>query len=293
LQTEVSEFKSSSEGHSIITNKTEEAHKLQMTEIQIINDAIHASILAGIEIMKVYQMADLKIQIKEDKTPVTLADFMAHKVILKELECTGIPVLSEESTAASYEKRRNWKLFWMIDPLDGTKEFIKRNDEFTVNIALIEHGLPIAGVIFAPVSRVLYTGIPGIGAFKLLNPDLDCNFQTIQNEGTKLPEMNSANEFIVAVSRSHINQETEKYIENIRQYNRSVRIVRKGSSLKICMVAEGTADIYPKIGKTMEWDTAAGHAIVKAAGKNIFLPDTKTELTYNKQDLHNPHFIVK
>jgi len=264
-----------------------------MTEIQLIDRAIHAAILAGIEIRNVYSSADFNIEVKADNTPVTLADYKANEVIQEELEKTLLPILSEESIPQSYSERKNWKLFWLVDPLDGTKEFIRRNDEFTVNIALIKETRSIAGVIYAPATGELYVGITEIGAWKLLNPTVDCSFKSIQSSGEKLPKPINSNDYTVVVSRSHMNRETEIYIETLRQKHNEINLLGKGSSLKICMVAEGTADVYPKIGKTMEWDTAAGHAIVKAVGKNIFRTDLKTELTYNKENLQNPNFIVK
>ncbi|MBV5313583.1 MAG: 3'(2'),5'-bisphosphate nucleotidase CysQ [Prolixibacteraceae bacterium] len=263
-----------------------------MEVIQLINKAINAALFAGIKIRDVYSSPDFDVQIKDDQTPVTIADHQAHEEILKQLEDTKLPILSEEGVHLRYSERKNWNLFWMVDPLDGTKEFIKRNDEFTVNIALIQDCHPIAGVIYAPVTGELYVGIPGTGAFKLLNPTKDCTFQTMQLSGIKLPEKSKTEELIVVVSRSHMNKETNIYIEDLEKRHESIRIINKGSSLKMCMVAEGTAHIYPKLGKTMEWDTAAGHAILKAAGRNIFQPDLKTELTYNKEDLQNPHFIA-
>jgi len=263
-----------------------------MEIIQLIDSAINAALLAGIKIREVYSSPDFDVQVKDDRTPVTLADRFAHDEILKALESTQLPVLSEEGIHLSYSERKNWDLFWLVDPLDGTKEFIKRNDEFTVNIALIQNNKSIAGVIYAPITGELYVGIQGTGAYKLFNPTVDCTFRTMQLSGIKLPEKTKRDEFIVAISRSHMNPETEEYIGNLRREHELFQLIRKGSSLKICMVAEGTADVYPKIGKTMEWDTAAGHAIAKAAGKNIFLPDLMTELTYNKEDLQNPHFIV-
>jgi len=261
--------------------------------VWLTNLAIKAAISAGTKIKEVYSSSDFNIQIKDDNTPVTIADQLAHNEILKALECTGLPILSEEGIHLSYSERKSWDLFWLVDPLDGTKEFIKRNDEFTVNIALIQCNTPISGVIYAPVTEELYAGIPGIGTFKIFNPDADCTMEIIQLSGTKLPAKKIADEFVVAISRSHINLETEAYIETLRKAHPDIRIVNKGSSLKICMVAEGTADVYPKIGKTMEWDTAAGHAIAWAAGKNIICPDTNTELTYNKEDLRNPNFVVR
>jgi 3'(2'), 5'-bisphosphate nucleotidase len=263
-----------------------------MNIIQLIDESINAAILAGIEIRKIYSLADFGVQLKEDQTPVTLADQNAHTIILKILESTGLPVLSEEGIHLNYPERKNWDLFWMVDPLDGTKEFIKRNDEFTVNIALIQNYSTIYGVIYSPISRELFVGIPGTGAYKFLNPDERCTFQTIQSSGIKLQAKTKTDEFIVAVSRSHMNRKTEDYIENLRNENEPIRIISKGSSLKFCLIAEGDATIYPKFGTTMEWDTAAGHAILKAVGKNILLPDLKTELTYNKENLENPHFIA-
>jgi 3'(2'), 5'-bisphosphate nucleotidase len=259
---------------------------------QLVDQAIHASLLAGEKIMKVYASDDFEISPKDDLSPLTKADRDAHLQILNILEPTQIPILSEEGTHLNYAERKLWKTFWLVDPLDGTKEFISRNDEFTVNIALIHNCQPIAGVIYVPVTRVLYAGIPGIGAYKLLNPNMNCTFQTMQLSGTKLPEETKQNEFVVVTSRSHKNQETEAFIENLRKKQDVIQVISKGSSLKICMVAEGTANMYPKLGPTMEWDTAAGHAIVKSSGKNVYQTDQKTELHYNKENLMNPHFIV-
>lgn len=259
---------------------------------QLINRAIIAALLAGTKIREVYYSPDFGVQIKDDQTPVTLADHRAHNEISKKLDDTGLPILSEEGILINYSERKNWDLFWLVDPLDGTKEFIKRNDEFTVNIALIQKNEPIAGIVYAPISGELYVGILGIGAFKLCNPTEECTFQTLQLSGIKLPEQTTPNEFSVTISRSHTNSETEAYIEKLQKERGPIRVIAKGSSLKMCMIAEGKATIYPKLGKTMEWDTAAAHAILKAAGKNIFLPDLKTELIYNKENLQNPHFIA-
>lgn len=263
-----------------------------MNLTQLTDQAIHAAILAGTEIRTVYLSDDFRMKLKEDHTPVTLADQNAHEVIVKELQITGLPVLSEEGDPVIFSERKCWDMFWLVDPLDGTKEFIRRNDEFTVNIALIQKNKPIAGVIYVPVSRELYVGIPGMGAWKIKNPSENCTVQLMQLSGEELQEEAKLSEYVIVVSRSHMNPETEAYIENIRKAHKVVQIVSLGSSLKICRIAEGTASIYPKFGQTMEWDTAAGHAIVKAAGKNIYLPDLKTELIYNKENLHNPHFIV-
>lgn len=263
-----------------------------MGVIQLLDRAITAASSAGAKIRDIYSSPDFDVQLKDDMTPVTIADRQAHLEILNKLESTGLPVLSEEGDQISYSKRKQWDLFWLVDPLDGTKEFIKRNDEFTVNIALIKKGQPIAGVIYAPVSGELYAGIPETGAWKYLKPPLELTFDDMQLAGIKLPELRLTDEFVVVVSRSHLNRETEIYLEELRQKHGLIKLINKGSSLKIAMVAEGSANIYPKLGRTMEWDTAAGHAIVKASGKNIFLPDLKSELTYNKENLQNPYFVV-
>lgn len=264
-----------------------------VNQLQLINRAIKAAIAAGSKINDVYSSSDFNIQIKDDNTPVTIADRLAHNEILEQLKGSGLPVLSEEGVHLSYSERKSWDLFWLVDPLDGTKEFIKRNDEFTVNIALIQGTRPVAGIIYAPVTGKLYVGGPDVGAFRLVNPSDDCTFETMQLTGAQLPLQTTTNEFVVAISRSHTNRETEKHIENLRKEHSVVKIINKGSSLKICMIAEGIANIYPKIGKTMEWDTAAGHAIILATGKNIICMETNTALTYNKEDLSNPNFIVR
>lgn len=263
-----------------------------MNIISLTNKAIEASIRAGIKIREIYTRADFEIKIKDDQTPVTLADWNAHLEILEALKSTDLPVLSEEASTISYDERKNWKLFWLIDPLDGTKEFIKRNDEFTVNIALIENNQPVSGVIYAPVSGELYVGIPTFGAWKYMNPEQGITLEIIQQKGESLPLQVYSQEFAVAISRSHQNWETLDHIEQLKKTYTNVKLISRGSSLKTCMVAEGKANTYPRFGRTMEWDTAAAHALVKAVGKNIYQTDLKTELTYNKQDLQNPHFIV-
>jgi 3'(2'), 5'-bisphosphate nucleotidase len=258
---------------------------------QLIDIAIHASILAGRKILEVYHSNDFEIETKEDSSPLTKADRAAHQQIMSSLAPANLPVLSEEGIHLDYAERRKWTMFWLVDPLDGTKEFIKRNDEFTVNIALIRNCRPIAGVIYVPVSGDLYAGIAGIGAYKITNPEQTCSFDEMQLSGDRLPMVKS-NEYVIGTSRSHFNPETEAYIRRMKEEHQLVKVVSKGSSLKLVMIAEGSVTVYPKIGKTMEWDTGAGHAILKASGKNIFLHDLKTELVYNKEDLQNPDFIA-
>lgn len=256
--------------------------------------AIKASISAGKAILEVYNSDNFEVEFKSDNSPLTLADRKAHNVIVGYLRKTGIPILSEEGRGIPYEERKNWDQFWLVDPLDGTKEFVKRNGEFTVNIALIENGNPIMGVIYVPVTDVLYVGSSGNGAYRV---DKVSNFNTeaeILQVAQKLPVERKDKSYKVVASRSHMSQETEEYVEKLRQEHENVEIVSKGSSLKLCLVAEGNADIYPRFGPTSEWDTAAGHAIVLASGGKVVLAENETkELIYNKENILNPFFIVR
>ncbi len=256
--------------------------------------AIKSSISAGKAILEVYNSDNFEVEFKSDNSPLTLADRKAHNVIVGYLKKTGIPILSEEGRGIPYEERKNWDQFWLVDPLDGTKEFVKRNGEFTVNIALIENGNPIMGVIYVPVTDVLYVGSSGNGAYRV---DKVSNFNTeaeILQVAQKLPIERKDKSYKVVASRSHMSQETEEYVEKLRQEHENVEIVSKGSSLKLCLVAEGNADIYPRFGPTSEWDTAAGHAIVLASGGKVVLAeDENKELMYNKEDILNPFFIAK
>jgi 3'(2'), 5'-bisphosphate nucleotidase len=266
-----------------------------MISHKVFNAALSASILAGNEILKIYNdpSADFSIERKADNSPLTIADKTANKIITGCLEITGIPVLSEEGKSIPFEIRKNWKTFWMVDPLDGTKEFINRNGEFTVNIALIENNIPVAGVIYIPVNEMLYAALKGEGAWKITTPNEDITPETLKIKGEKLPLTPQPVIYTMAGSRSHSSAETEEYIAARKKEYGNVNFISKGSSLKICMVAEGTAHEYPRFGPTMEWDTAAGHAIANATGRKLWLTDFSGELTYNKENLLNPFFIVK
>lgn len=246
--------------------------------------AIEAAIAAGHTILEIYNdpAADFEIERKADNSPLTKADRAAHLEIVRHLEPLGIPILSEEGRDIPYAQRRDWSQLWIVDPLDGTKEFIKRNGEFTVNIALIEGGEPVLGVIYVPVSGELYYADRALGAFK-----------RVGKVTTQLPIATSREELIVVASRSHLSDQTEQFIESLRADHKSVELVSKGSSLKICLVAEGLADVYPRFAPTMEWDTAAGDAILRAAGGVLSHTDRNEPLSYNKENLLNPHFVTR
>ncbi len=261
---------------------------------KLLLSAINAAINAGIQICSVYNSSDFQITVKQDNTPLTLADRKAHSTITQALKSTQLPILSEEGKDIPYNVRKNWNLFWLVDPLDGTKEFIKKNGQFTVNIALIQNKLPIAGVIYVPVKKTLYFANEQIGSFKLENITQPIeNLQSAIDSAIKLPHTFPGGGYIFVASLSHMNEQTEMYISNKAAGCPNIEIIRAGSSLKFCMVAEGLAHEYPRFGPTMEWDTAAGHAIVKFSGGTVINASSGNELIYNKPDLHNPNFIVK
>jgi 3'(2'), 5'-bisphosphate nucleotidase len=258
-----------------------------------INIAITAALRAGQEILDVYNTADFQVEMKSDNSPLTIADKRSHEAIVKELDNTDVPVLSEEGKQLDYSERGNWTWLWVVDPLDGTKEFIKRNGEFTVNIALVNGQDPVAGVIYVPVTGTLYVGLVGKGAYMMDTPtDADVTWDSLQNNGTSIPQ-NPERAYTVVGSRSHMSAETEEFMNALKAEHGDVEILSRGSSLKLCMVAEGKADVYPRFAPTMEWDTAAGHAICAAAGFKVLKYPELTPLKYNKEDLLNPWFIVK
>ncbi len=257
--------------------------------------AIKASVEAGKAIIDIYENHDFQVNFKEDNSPLTIADKKGHNIIFDALVELELPILSEEGEIPDYNTRKNWDKYWCIDPLDGTKEFIKRNGEFTVNIALIEKNTPIAGVIYVPVTKELYFSSQEIGAFKIDDiSDIDFNdLDKLIKKSAKLPIQKNREVFTIVASRSHLNEETENFINKMKQRYGKVETISKGSSLKLCMLAEGLADIYPRYAPTMEWDTAAGSAIVLNAGFELTKDDGITPLDYNKENLLNPSFIVK
>ncbi|PWD97474.1 3'(2'),5'-bisphosphate nucleotidase [Marinilabilia rubra] len=260
----------------------------------LLKQAMEASLAGAREIMDVYENSDFQVQTKDDNSPLTIADLRAHNAIKDLLEKTGIPILSEEGTDIPFAERSGWVRFWLVDPLDGTKEFIKRNGEFTVNVALIEKGSPVLGVVYAPVLNQIYYGDLEDGAFMGKEVTAAETLNAIPGKSVKLPVAYERETFNVVASKSHLNQETKDFIADIeKESDKPVDTVSIGSSLKLCLVAEGKADIYPRFGPTMEWDTGAGHAVVRAAGKKVFQADTDHELQYNKENLLNPYFVVK
>ena len=268
--------------------------------------AIDASIQAGQAILEVYR-SDFSVEYKTDSSPLTLADSRSHEAIVKHLSESDIPMLSEEGKNIPYAERKAWKQMWIVDPLDGTKEFIKRNGEFTVNIALVENHKAVLGVIFVPDKNVLFFAANGLGAYKLdknSSPEVLESNQSNKNPEERLNEILELADrlpayhlplpvYTIVGSRSHQTPELKAYIEEKRRELGDVEFIAAGSSQKFCVVAEGRADIYPRLGPTMEWDTAAGQAIAENAGAKVIRYDNRRPLTYNKEDLYNPYFIVQ
>ena len=260
--------------------------------------AAEAAVKAGQAIMEVYESpeTDWEVERKADNSPLTLADRKAHAVICGYLRETPFHILSEEGRHAEYAERKDVGTMWIVDPLDGTKEFLKRNGEFTVNIALCHEGSPVVGAIYVPARRQLYTGIVCADESEAFRITLGEDFEPVSRE--KLPLKDGAahrmggGTFVVVASRSHLSEETEQFVARMRSEHGDVELRSAGSSLKICLVAEGEADVYPRLAPTMEWDTAAGQAVAEAAGCSVTDAESGQPLRYNKEDLHNPYFIV-
>jgi 3'(2'), 5'-bisphosphate nucleotidase len=245
---------------------------------------------ASAAIMEVYGREDFGIEHKADDSPLTEADRRAHELIVARLAEVGggLPVLSEECKEVPYETRRQWSRFWLVDPVDGTKEFIKRNGEFTVNIALIEDGRPVFGGVARPTEGVIFYGGPEIGAFRR-----ERDGRVTALDASDRPPYRELSKVRVVGSRSHQSPEVEKWVADLRAGGREVEFLSAGSSLKLCLIAEGAADVYPRLGPTMEWDTGAAHAVVLGAGRRVRVAETGKPLVYNKENLLNPWFIVE
>ena len=258
----------------------------------LLTTAITTALQAGKAILEIYHSGDFDIEIKGDNSPLTKADTASHDVIMSYLEPTNIPVLSEEGRDIPYQERKDWKQLWIVDPIDGTKEFIKRNGEFTVNIALVENQKPIIGVIFVPVTGELYFSSKELGAYKVKVHLEDYNVDNLLLKNNKLPLQREDKTFTIVASRSHMSAETREYIQQMREIHGDVKLISKGSSLKLCMVAEGAANCYPRFAPTMEWDTAAGQAICEHAGFEVLDWETKKNMLYNREELLNNWFLV-
>lgn len=260
--------------------------RMKYNDIQI-EDLLATAQDAGAAIMEIYAR-DFKVEVKGDESPLTEADTRSNEIIIGKLQAhyPDIPYISEETKQTPYDIRKSWKLYWLIDPIDGTKEFVKKNGEFTVNIALVEDGVPVVGVVYAPALHKLYFGVKGLGSFVRMG------------QGSDLPLTPSVHyslkeKLVVVGSRSHLSDETLAFVEELKAAGKQVEFASIGSSLKLCMVAEGKADVYPRFGPTMEWDTAAAHAVALYAGRSVLNAVDRKPLVYNKENLLNPHFIVE
>lgn len=255
--------------------------------------ALTAILKASAEIMKIYGENQLNITLKKDASPVTQADLKSSDIICTHLEKTGIPIICEETASTAYHIRKKWEYFWLVDPLDGTKEFISRNGEFTVNIALISNRKPILGLISVPAQGLLYWGIQEMGAYKIDFSSIEeTNYKSVKDRATVLPCFDKGPNTRVVVSRSHLDENTLKYLKNLAEKGMCVEQISVGSALKFCYIAEGKADIYLRYSPTMEWDTAAGQAITEASGAQMTKFPYRKVFLYNKKKLVNQGFIV-
>lgn len=257
--------------------------------------AVPPAIMAGEAIMEIYASQDFGIEVKADQSPLTLADKISHEIITNGLEAGPYPILSEEGREIPYRERKQWDSLWVVDPLDGTKEFVKQNGEFTVNISLVHHGHPVGGIVYAPVKDQLYLGLGAGHAYRIDNASQlnDAAWESGQwLEGSQHLPIDQERDYVSAVaSRSHMNDDTREFIKSLEEQYDKVELTSRGSSLKLCMVAEGAADIYPRFAPTMEWDTAAGQAVAESAGM-LVIKRSGERVRYNKEDLLNPWFIV-
>lgn len=259
----------------------------------ILRTAIQAALEAGTKIMTIYRKG-FAVDYKADQSPLTEADLASNTIINAYLEPTGVPIISEENKPLDYAIRKAWKSCWIVDPLDGTKEFVKQNDEFTVNIALVANGQVVFGVIYAPALNVLYyTNASKTKAYRAEVDGANAAEIKLFNEADEIQASEIMdNQIRVVASRSHLNDKTKAFIDDLELKYNEVSTVSRGSSLKFCLVAEGKADIYPRFAPTMEWDTAAGQAICEAVGLQVIDIDTEHPMVYNREDLLNNYFLV-
>jgi 3'(2'), 5'-bisphosphate nucleotidase len=257
---------------------------------ELLELAIEAALIAGERTLKFYKHS-MDVVVKDDHSPLTLADLEANLIITDMLSLTELPILSEEGKVTGFADRKAWELFWLVDPLDGTKEFINQSKEYTVNIALIQMGKPVLGVVFAPALDLLYFATRKNGSFKYLVKRND-SLNDILEKASELKSGKPHTKLKIVASRSHVSEETKDFIHKLGKVAETGEMHSYGSSLKLCMVAEGSADIYPRFGPTMEWDTAASHAVAEYAGCKVINAITGEPIVYNKEQLVNPGFIV-
>ncbi|MBO8093611.1 MAG: 3'(2'),5'-bisphosphate nucleotidase CysQ [Prosthecochloris sp.] len=256
--------------------------------------AVEAALKAGEVILDVYERECIDVEMKADDSPVTEADREANRVICDILRLSGAFVISEEAEVLSYEDRQKWGALWVVDPLDGTREFLKRNDEFTVNIALLDYDTPKLGVIYAPALGKMYVCSELYGPWFVADVhDALRSEEGFFSGAKRLPFEQERRPFRVVASRSHMDGMTRRYIDGLREEHPDLEVVQVGSSLKLAMVASGEADVYVRYGRTMEWDTAAGHAILNASGCELVTLDLGMDLVYNKKEMDNPPFIAR
>ena len=265
---------------------------------QLMAKAYNAAVRAGAVILEIYKHEDYHVSLKNDSSPLTIADRRAHETIKEYLGSTRIPILSEEGREMLYDERKNWELFWLVDPLDGTKEFINGNNEFTVNIALMSDNEAVASVVYVPYISRMFMAVKGGGAYVKENvvatATSEAEFAEIGEGLISLPIATQGNEpMLIAISRSHNTPETFTHIDAIRKCIPDVEVVEQGSSYKFCMLAEGSVDYYVRTSNTYEWDTAAGELILSEAGGSTIAIDSGKHLAYNKEQLNNPHFVCR
>lgn len=281
-------------------SKTRETMIDDKVRMYLLPQLFNAAVRAGAAIMNVYKHSDdYDISLKNDHTPITVADRLAHRTIREYLGPTRIPILSEEGREMRYDERRNWELYWLVDPLDGTVEFIKGNNEFTVNIALMENNVCMAAAIYVPYFEKIYVASRGSGSFLkehvAPNAGAEYAYEQIMEACRPLPLTSEAahDGLRVAVSRSHQTPETYEHIERLRAVRPDLEVVQQGSSYKFCLLAEGRVDYYVRTTQTYEWDTAAGELILsEAGGRTESLPEGQP-LRYNEEDLRNPWFVCR
>lgn len=249
--------------------------------------AINAALDAGCATLEYYGKSP-DVNWKADNTPVTVADKAADACIYEYMKDTGIPVFSEEKKMPSFEERRHIPRFWLIDPLDGTKEFIKGGDDYTINIALIENGIPVFGVVYLPVPDQLYFGTEGKGSFRADHASVQ---QDLRASATALPD-HQGDKPVLMVTKSHMNRATMDYLEEMKKAFKDLQSIHAGSSLKFCRLAEGRADIHPRLGNIHEWDTAAGDAVLRAAGGATLQMHNRVDLPYNTEDMRVGNYVA-